>query len=155
MITMIGNDNEENIYKTSASAGGIRNEIRQDLEKNLSKFNDPIVIGEMLYKLLEERENTNRILKNIFAKLESMEAKDATVEAAAIKTEIGELLLPEIDETILRFVKEIGKATAEDVRQKVNYKGKNAASARLNRLYELQLLDKKQVGKKVFFFPKS
>lgn len=145
--------NDDNIFKASATAGSIRQEITQDLEKNLAKFKDPVVIGEMLYKLLEERENTNRILKNILAKLEGMEAK-GTPEISAIRAQVADVMLPEIDETILNFVKELGKASAEDVRLKFNYKGKNAASARLNRLYELQLLEKKQVGKKVFFFPK-
>jgi len=147
--------NEENVYKASESPAGIRNEIRQDLEKNLAKFNDPVVIGEMLYKLLEEKENTNRILKNILAKLDAMEGKSGqSKELREIREETEEVMLPEIDESILTFVKELGKSTAEDVRKKFNYKGKNAASARLNRLYELQLLDKKQVGKKVFFIPK-
>lgn len=147
--------NEENVYKASESPAGIRNEIKQDLEKNLAKFSDPVVIGEMLYKLLEERENTNRILKNILGKLDALEGKyGQSKEIQEIREETGDVLLPDIDESILTFVKELGKATAEDVRKKFNYKGKNAASARLNRLFELQLLEKKQVGKKVFFIPK-
>ncbi|MFA6531194.1 MAG: hypothetical protein WCT31_05670, partial [Candidatus Micrarchaeia archaeon] len=75
--------NDNNIFKASATAGSIRQEIIQDLEKNLAKFKDPVIIGEMLYKLLEERENTNRILKNILSKLEAMEAK-GTPEISAI-----------------------------------------------------------------------
>ncbi len=147
--------NEENIYKASESPAGFRNEIRQDLEKNLAKFNDPVVIGEMLYKLLEEKENTNRILKNILTKLDVMEGKfGQSKDIQEVRKETEEVLLPDIDESILMFVKELRKATAEDVRKKFNYKGKNAASARLNRLYELQFLEKKQVGKKVFFIPK-
>ena len=125
-------------------------EIRSDLEQNIERFRDPVVLGEMVYRLLEERENTNRLLRNILQKLEQLEAKMAggmpmVAEEAP--------LLPEIDDQILRFVKESGKVTAEDVRVKFNYRGKNAASARLNRLFELNLLHKQQVGKKVFFFP--
>ncbi len=125
-------------------------EIRSDLEQNIERFRDPVILGEMVYRLLEERENTNRLLRNILQKLEQLEAKMAggmpmVAEEAP--------LLPEIDDQILRFVKESGKVTAEDVRVKFNYRGKNAASARLNRLFELNLLHKQQVGKKVFFFP--
>ena len=65
--------NTENIYKSNVPASGIRDEIKQDIEQNMAKFNDPVVIGEMLYKVLQERENTNRILKNILSKLETME----------------------------------------------------------------------------------
>lgn len=138
-------DNKDKIYKSNAGGSAFKNEIKSDLEENMGKFQDPIVLGELVYKLLEERENTNRILKNILAKLEAMEAGKTT------KTE--ETILPEIDSEILSFIGEKGKVTAEDVRKKFNYKGKNAASARLNKLCSLGLLKKKQAGKKVFFFP--
>lgn len=145
--------NEDNVFKSSATPSGFRGEISSDLEKNLLKFSDPVVLGELLYKLIEERENTNRILKNILAKLEEL---GAGAQTSALRDRAAELqmLLPEIDEDIIKYLREAGKATAEDVRQKFNYKGKNAASARLNHLYALELLEKRQVGKKVFFFPK-
>jgi predicted HTH transcriptional regulator len=125
-------------------------EIRSDLEQNMERFRDPVVLGEMVYRLLEERENTNRLLRNILQKLEQVEAKMAGGMPMAAEQAP---LLPEIDDQILGFVKESGKVTAEDVRVKFKYRGKNAASARLNRLYELNLLQKQQVGKRVFFFP--
>ena len=125
-------------------------EIRSDLEQNIERFRDPVVLGEMVYRLLEERENTNRLLRNILQKLEQLEAKMAG--GMPMRAEEAPLL-PEIDDQILRFVKESGKVTAEDVRAKFKSRGKNAASARLNRLYELNLLQKQQVGKRVFFFP--
>jgi len=141
--------NSSNIYKLNTQGSDVRSEIRNDLEQNMSKFNDPVVLGELLYKLLEERENTNRILKNILAKLETLERSGSP----SIPSPLEAPLLPSIDEDILGFVKSEGRATAEDVRRKFNYKGKNAASARLNRLFEMNLVAKRQVGKKVFFFP--
>jgi len=138
-------DNNNKIYKPNANSA-FKSEIKSDIEENVNKFNDPVVLGELVYKLLEERENTNRILKNILAKLEAIESRMKEPEET-------EILLPEIDEEILAFVKESGKVTAEDVKNRFNYRGKNAASARLNRLCDSGLLHKKQVGKKVFFFP--
>jgi len=41
------------------------------------------------------------------------------------------------------------------VRKKFGYKGKNAASARLSRMYDLGLLDKKQVGRAVLYCTKQ
>jgi hypothetical protein len=143
-------DNEDKIYKLNTASSPFKNELKNDLEQNMQKFNDPIILGELLYKLLDERENTNRILKNILAKLEGMESG---LRPAGIARAAEEPLLPEIDEKILGFVREKGRITADDVRLRFNYKGKNGASARLNRLYEMSLLSKKQVGKKVFFFP--
>jgi len=145
--------NDDNIYKSNDNSR-IREELSEDLKKNLEKFKDPVILGELVYKLVEERENTNRILKNLMAKIETLEAKIAGTQST-VKEIHEEVLLPQIDEEILAHIREKGKATAEDVRAKFNYKGTNAASARLNRLFELGLLDKRQVGKKVFFLPKS
>lgn len=152
---MITEPNEEKEYKASATVGStIRGEIRADIEMNLLKFQDPIVLGELMYKLLEERQNTNKLLTEIRNRLDALGSSAPRAEVSEIKGQLEDMMLPEIDETIMQFVKESGKVTAEDVRSKFNYKGKNAASARLNRLFELNLLDKKQVGKKVFFLPK-
>lgn len=140
-------DNDDKEFKSIDSA--FTREIRSDLEENMEKFKDPVVLGELVYRLLEERENTNRLLKNIMQRLDVLEAKGISTEPIQQELE----LLPEIDEHILEFVKESGKVTAEEVRKRFKYKGKNAASSRLNRLVNRNLLVKKQVGKKVFFFP--
>ena len=148
MVIITMKDNEDKEYKSNDSA--FRREIASDLEENMEKFKDPVVLGEMAYRLLEERENTNRLLKTILQRLDAIEAKGMPMEQVVEEVP----LLAEIDQEILDFVKESGKVTAENVRQKFNYRGKNAASSRLNRLCSKNLLSKKQVGKKVFFFPK-
>ncbi len=148
-------DNSDKEFKPIDNA--FTKEVRSDLEQNMDKFRDPVVLGEMVFRLLEERENTNRLLKTVIQKLEAIEAKmgpgASAPVASAVSAALGEPLLPEVDEQILAFLKEAGKVTAEEVRAKFNYKGKNAASARLNRLCDMGLLQKQQVGKKVFFFP--
>ena len=146
----------DNQYKTIDNK--FRDQIRSDLEANMEKFKDPVVLGELVFRLLEERENTNRLLKNMYSKIEQLEAKlESRVEPkeqmSAKPSE--ETLLPQIDSQIVDFVRESGKATAEDVQHKFNYKGKNGACARLNRLCDMNFLQKKQVGKKVFFMPTS
>jgi len=142
-------DNDDKQYKPIDSA--FAKEIRSDLENNMHKFRDPIVLGELVYRLMEERENTNRLLKNILQKLEAIEMKlapDTTLSPTSMED-----LLPQIDEDIVGFIREARKATAEEVRSKFNYKGKNAASARLNRLCDIGVLQKRQVGRKMYFFP--
>lgn len=146
---MTSDTNDDKLYKHSDGLG-IRSEIRNDLERNLQKFSDPIVLAEMAYKLLEERENTNRILKNIHARLEELGGIKEAMPGAMEE----EPMLPEVDEQIIAYLKRCGKATAEEVRTEFNYKGRNGASARLNRLFLMGLLDKRQAGKKVYFFPK-
>ncbi len=130
----------------NVAKGRISDKISQDVAENLEKFRDPVVLGELVYLLTEERENTNRLLKTLLGRIESLEAKLAAKGEAP-----QEELLPEADERILGFVREKGKATAADVQKELGYKGKNAASARMNRLCNIGLLHKKQVGRKVFF----
>ncbi len=148
-------DNSDKEFKPIDNA--FTKEVQKDLEQNLDKFRDPVVLGEMVYRLLEERENTNRLLKTVIQRLEAIEAKMGPEAKAPVASPaaaaLSEPLLPEVDEEIMRFLREAGKVTAEEVRAKFNYKGKNAASARLNRLCDIGLLQKQQVGKKVYFFP--
>lgn len=132
---------EDKVYKSSSFEA----ELQRDVATNMEKFKDPLVLGELVYKLLEERENTNRILKNILAKLEALEARQSQPE---------EPLLAEVDEEIMAFVRKKGKVDAKNVQMHFKYKGTNAASARLNRLHERGLLQKKQVGRKTYFLPK-
>jgi hypothetical protein len=124
----------------------ITRELQNDLQANMAKFRDPVVLGELVYRLLEERENTNRLLKNVLAKLDALDTKRTPAP-------MMEPILPEVDEQIMAFIRGKGRCTAEDVRAEFRYKGKNAACARLNRLCDMGLLQKQQAGKKVYFFP--
>ncbi len=141
-------DKKQNIYKSDGSM--LEKEITSDLAEQLSKFKDPVVLGELVYKLLEERENTNRILKTLLRRIEELQNKKQEIQE---NMKIEEML-PKIDEEIMNAVKELGNVTAQQIQEKFNYKGKNGASSRLNRLYSLGFLTKKQVGRKVYFLPK-
>lgn len=137
---------EEREYKGSP---GWENDVEKEARKVLTRLReDPVMLGILMSKLLEERENTNRLLKNLMQKIEGLEKRAAgrTGQDKALS------ILPEIDEQIVGFIKERGKATAEDVRARFHYKGANAASARLNRMCGLGIIDKAQAGKRVYFF---
>ncbi|MGC8899782.1 MAG: hypothetical protein ACP5JC_02115 [Candidatus Micrarchaeia archaeon] len=135
---------KDNDYKTLPLR--FEEEIENEAKRIGKKLKEePLLVGVLLAKLIEERENTNRLMKTLIARLEAIEKKLANEEPEG-------MILSEIDEAVLSLVKESGKASAEDVQRKFNYKGKNAASQRLNRLYEAGLLKKKQAGKKVYYF---
>lgn len=118
----------------------------KELEERIKK--DPVFLGVLLYKILEERENTNRILKNILQKLEKIEK--SLSEKGKEKD-----LLPEQDEKIMKFIEERKRVTAEEVKEFMGYSGTNGASARLNRLVREGFLRKERVGKKVYFLLKQ
>jgi predicted HTH transcriptional regulator len=138
-------DKQEEIEK-------LKQEILPPLSE-VEKLKDPFVLASIMYSLANERENTNRLLKTI---LEKIDQKFIEIEKRIERIEKSskeEILLSPIDEQIVEFLKKKGYASAEEVRQKFNYKGKNAASARLNDLCEKGILHKKQVGRVVVFFP--
>jgi hypothetical protein len=150
-------DNTDKIFKANpaiVSPGEIVSQMDREVAENLQKFRDPVVLATIMHMLAQERENTNRILKLLVQRIERLEsllesgtgAKTAAPEA----TTPMDRLLPEVDEAIVSFLRE-GPKSAEDVRKKLGYKGKNAACSRLNRLHHLGVVVKRQVGKKVFF----
>jgi hypothetical protein len=143
-------DNDDKEFKPIDTA--FTRELRSDLEQNMQKFRDPVILGELVYQLTMERENTNRLLKNILQKLEAIETRLASPGTQVELANVEEFL-PEIDGQIIDFIRGKGKSTSEEVRAKFNYKGKNAASARLNRLCDMGILQKRQAGRKMYFFP--
>ncbi|MFH1307115.1 MAG: winged helix-turn-helix domain-containing protein [Candidatus Micrarchaeota archaeon] len=70
---------------------------------------------------------------------------------ASIILSSKEILLSSIDEQIVEMIRARSAVCAEDVRARFKYKGKNAASARLSRLYELGILEKQQAGRRVYY----
>ncbi|MFA6489113.1 MAG: hypothetical protein WCT52_00355 [Candidatus Micrarchaeia archaeon] len=144
----------------------VRHEILSPLENDIAKLRDPVVLAALMHTAATERENTNRLLKTLIERLDTrfaeVESRLAAMERAGAPAAAvheagleGEILLPSVDEEMLKFVKERRHVNAEEVRMKFGYKGKNAASSRLNHLYEMGLLGKKQVGRVVMFFAKQ
>ncbi|MEM3555174.1 MAG: winged helix-turn-helix domain-containing protein [Candidatus Micrarchaeia archaeon] len=93
------------------------------------------------------------LLREIVGRLEAIEGRLEGIEKE-LKREIDEEILGDVDEKIIEFVKKNGKVCADDLQRAFNYKGKNAASARLNKLYSQGLLEKKQAGRRVYYFAK-
>jgi predicted HTH transcriptional regulator len=93
------------------------------------------------------------LLRSIAGRLEGIEKRLDGIERELGK-EAPEEILGDVDERIIEFVKKNGKACAEDLQRAFNYRGKNAASARLNRLHSQGLLEKKQAGRRVYYFAK-
>ena len=134
---------DKEIYKPIAENPAMQ-EVMNELEKELPKFKDPIVLAGLLHLLSEERENSNRMFKTIIERLDRIER-----ELGGTKEK--KQLLSKVDQKIIDFIKEKEAVCAEDVKTKFKYKGVNAASARLNKLTSNDLLVKEQVGRKVYF----
>lgn len=129
-----------------------------DVKYDKEKFNDPETIGLLMYRLSKQRKQTNHLFSEILDKLGKMEKK---FEAKGVKTvtereeRIDKAMLSDVDRKIYRYMENSDKVDAEEIKEYLGYKGKNAASARLNSLYKKGYLDKERVGKRVLYWAKG
>jgi len=109
--------------------------------------------AELMKYLIEERTRTNRLLEGITKKIKSLEEEISEMDLGAKEYAPGsrEVILSNTDARVVNFVQTRGMACAEEVRTFMGYRGNNAACARLNRLHKAGLLDRLQVGHKVYY----
>jgi hypothetical protein len=119
-----------------------------DIKYDKEQFKDNATIGLLLYRLAKERDESNKLFSEISAKL------DRIASLLEKRTGAQELtnIVSDIDQKILAHIQRFGKVDAETIQSIFQYRGKNAASARLNALYEKGLLKKGRAGKKVFYW---
>lgn len=63
---------KKEIYKPIAESLAMQ-EVFKEIEKELPKFKDPVVLAGLLHLLSEERENSNRLFKTIIERLDRIE----------------------------------------------------------------------------------
>lgn len=128
-------------------------ELSLDIQEIMKHSSNPMLLSVLLFKLVEERQKSNRVLEQIGDKYDNimLELKTSQASASIGGEERQFNVLPEQDQLILRLIGERGNATANDVQATLNYKGLNAASQRLNKLYKENYLKKVQSGRKVLF----
>jgi hypothetical protein len=117
-------------------------------------------VPALLKYMIEERERTNRILAGITEKINRLEKEFGEAYQGDIAGDTAyaaemasgrELPLSGIDAKIIGFAQSKGMVCADEVREFMGYKGRNAACARLNKLYKDGLLDRFQLGHKVYY----
>jgi hypothetical protein len=114
----------------------------------------------LLKYMMEENKKTTMILKGMSETLGRM---DSNMNAEYYEQEDQETTYPQenklakvqpisgLDAQIMQIIQIRGMACADDVKKQMSYKGRNAASARLNKLYKQGLLDRYQLGHKVYY----
>lgn len=120
----------------------IKSEWLADIDYDKRQLSDPLALGVLVNRLLEERKKTNEVLEKIFEKLGEVTAREPQTK----------FMLSDVDEKLISHVQRVGKVDAGSVQAVFSYKGKNAASARLNALYQRGLLMKGRAGKKVYYW---
>jgi len=129
----------------------------EDAEKETSSK-----LFSLLKYMIDENRKTTMILNDLrqaMARLEkefgeAYESEEpAQLEMARHDLPTREISLSEKDVQIVHLIQLApdGMACADDIRQKMSYRGRNAASARLSRLCKLGVLARYQLGHKVFY----
>ncbi|MEM2963372.1 MAG: winged helix-turn-helix domain-containing protein [Candidatus Anstonellales archaeon] len=148
---------EKDIYNTfhsqgdrSLSSGGeIEHErLEREVEEAKNIARDPFLLSSLMLRILREKEEMKTLLREILEKLEDIEKKLSYEEEGEL---VEPLLLSKQDEEIVDLIIEKGAVCALDIQKRLNYKGKNAACARLSRLADAGILVKRQVGKTVYY----
>lgn len=133
-------------------------ELTLDVQEVIEHSKDPALIAVMLFKLAQERQKSNQLLEQINDKYDSimLELKTGAQNALSAPEQGTPKLdvLPEQDQRILKLVEQKGQVIAREIQEALGYKGTNAASQRLNKLYKENHLAKVQSGKKVMYLIK-
>jgi hypothetical protein len=116
-------------------------------------------LGTAIKTFIEEREKTNKRIELMMEKLKELDEAVKTMGAVEQSAEEyspvsnREIGLSSVDAKIINYVQTSpdGMACADAVRKYMGYNGNNAACARLNRLYKLGLLERHQLGHKVYY----
>lgn len=128
----------------------------QDIIQLMQKNADPVLIAALMFKLAQEREQSNKLLDKISEKFDTimLELKTRNSEQAPETSGDGRkfTILPEQDRKILSIIEQKGPTGALEIQNALGYSCLNAASQRLNMLYKQNLLKKVQSGKKVLYF---
>lgn len=135
-------------------------ELKKVVEKlsksNSEELHDEGSVSTIVKYMIDERERTNKMLRGITERLKKLEVELTTIEEAdqrGMEFPVGnrEIPLSNLDSKILEIAQAKGMVCADDVQREMNYKGRNAACARLNRLHRGGLLERYQLGHKVYF----
>ncbi|MFH0860594.1 MAG: hypothetical protein V1921_05290 [Candidatus Altiarchaeota archaeon] len=148
--------------------GSINNHVQEfdelvgDLSESIRNISDPMAVGAMLYSIAQEKKSSNLVIRDINAKfdqmiqkLEEISEKIGKISDTFSKSDANDVELSERDQEVLDFIKESERVCADDVQGKFQYRGRNAASARLSKLFKEQKVKKIYVGRKVYYTIKS
>ncbi len=142
------------------------NNIKERTEKEKELLSDKERSAEtstnlfsLIKYMVDENRRTTMILKSIQENMARLESgirdtyyeEDVEDQQQNVVRGAREVPISWLDAEILKNVQVLGMACADDIKKRMNYKGRNAASVRLNRLYRLGVLERYQLGRKVYY----
>jgi len=135
------------------------------LSEIVEAMEDPFAGAALLHVIEKEKNSTNLVVKEINTKFDNILEKLNMVyeQMVEINKKIDSApseipkndILSERDTEIMNFIKAKGKVCADDIKKEFEYRGRNAASARMSKLFRDSLLEKVYIGRNVFYKLKS
>ncbi|EQD65530.1 hypothetical protein B2A_01569 [mine drainage metagenome] len=111
--------------------------------------------------MMDENKKTTIILKNISDSIAALateseqnsesQADPSYMQGIQQPARYEEIPLSGLDSKIIEFIQVKGMACADDIKGLMSYRGRNAASSRLNSLYKRGILQRYQLGHKVYY----
>ena len=135
-------------------------EIKELANKSADSKGSESDVIDIVKFMMDEREKTiNSALGGIARRVQQIEVMVREDHASKELTQVNkekryeELPLSNLDRSIVEFVqqRQDGLACADDIRDFMRYKGRNAACARLKRLEQQGLLKSVRLGHKVYY----
>jgi hypothetical protein len=114
----------------------------------------------LLKYMMDENKKTNVLMEQMFERIKRFEdeinadfPEEPGQGVTTMEQEPLTKVVPvsELDRKIIQHIQIAGMACADDIKKVMNYKGRNAASARLNRLCDKGILTRYQLGHKVYY----
>lgn len=140
--------------------------MTHNISDAMNEIKNPAALGAMLYTIATEKKSSNLMIRSINGKFDNLMEKleklnnqltelNEKLGQREAKKEKGSALLSERDQEILDFVSKKKRVCADEIKAKFAYRGRNAASARLSKLFKEGLLEKNYAGRKVYYLMKS
>lgn len=116
-------------------------------------------ISSLMKYMIEERERTNQRLEELTQKMARLRSAVESMYLAAEPPQTvheewregNEIPLSVLDTAVVNLVQSRGMICADELKEFMRYKGRNAACARLGQLYNKGLLERHQLGHKVYY----
>lgn len=133
--------------------------LTAEVSQAVHEMKDPVAIATMLYSIAEEKKSSNLVVRDINSKLDLLTLKlehlSKTLEKFSRYLEKTENQpnrdVSARDKEVINFVKQSKKISAKELQEKFKYKGRNAASARLSKLFKEGLFKKTYMGREVYY----
>ncbi len=175
---MTGRDDVKSAARLSSNDKSARefSSLTADVSELFDQNTDPKALGLLLFKLAQERQQTNKFLEKLVdqydqimfhLKTQQLPSQDVLSNPPRdnwmapprmppeaeppVRSRPEIRILADQDQFIMKMVDSMGHISANEVKNELGYKGANAASQRLNMLVREGHLRKVQAGKKVVF----